>query len=85
MRWPWSPVSLFLAHSVGRTSAGGRTCCPAVSSPFLSCLCSVIPKRDCVFSVETDGFLSYIYGSKFQFRSSERSAKKFKAKGTIDL
>ncbi|XP_045044368.2 ribonuclease P protein subunit p29 isoform X2 [Desmodus rotundus] len=45
----------------------------------------VIPKRDCVFSVETDGFLSYIYGSKFQFRSSERSAKKFKAKGTIDL
>lgn len=45
----------------------------------------VIPKLNCVFSVETDGFISYIYGSKFQLRSSERSAKKFKAKGTIDL
>ncbi|XP_055992618.1 ribonuclease P protein subunit p29 [Sorex fumeus] len=45
----------------------------------------VIPKQNCVFTVEIDGFLSYIYGSKFQLRSSERSAKKFKAKGTIDL
>ncbi|PNI38013.1 POP4 isoform 1 [Pan troglodytes] len=45
----------------------------------------VIPKLNCVFTVETDGFISYIYGSKFQLRSSERSAKKFKAKGTIDL
>lgn len=45
----------------------------------------VIPKLNCVFAVETDGFVSYIYGSKFQLRSSERSAKKFKAKGAIDL
>ncbi|XP_015223867.1 ribonuclease P protein subunit p29 isoform X1 [Lepisosteus oculatus] len=45
----------------------------------------VIPKRNSVFSVEIDGFISYIYGSKFQLRSSERSAKKFKVKGTIDL
>lgn len=45
----------------------------------------VIPKLNCVFTVETDGFISYIYGSKFQLRSSERSAKKFKAKGTTDL
>ncbi|MFT7816805.1 ribonuclease P protein subunit p29 [Arapaima gigas] len=45
----------------------------------------VIPKRGSVFSVEIDGFVSHIYGSKFQLRSSERSAKKFKAKGTIDL
>ncbi|KAF6288820.1 POP4-like protein, ribonuclease P/MRP subunit [Rhinolophus ferrumequinum] len=45
----------------------------------------VIPKLNCVFAVETDGFISYIYGSKFQLRSSERSAKKFKAKGTTDL
>ncbi|XP_023582552.1 ribonuclease P protein subunit p29 [Trichechus manatus latirostris] len=45
----------------------------------------VIPKLNCVFAVEIDGFISYIYGSKFQLRSSERSAKKFKAKGTIDL
>lgn len=45
----------------------------------------VIPKLNCVFTMETDGFISYIYGSKFQLRSSERSAKKFKAKGTTDL
>ncbi|KAJ8249429.1 hypothetical protein GJAV_G00234760 [Gymnothorax javanicus] len=45
----------------------------------------VIPKRHSVFAVEIDGFVSYIYGSKFQLRSSERSAKKFKVKGTIDL
>lgn len=38
-----------------------------------------------MFSVEIDGFVSHIYGSKFELRSSERSAKKFKAKGTIDL
>ncbi|XP_012670260.1 ribonuclease P protein subunit p29 [Clupea harengus] len=45
----------------------------------------VIPKRNSVFSVEIDGFVSHIYGSKFELRSSERSAKKFKARGTIDL
>ncbi|XP_028258517.1 ribonuclease P protein subunit p29 [Parambassis ranga] len=45
----------------------------------------VIPKRNSVFSVEICGFVSYIYGSKFEQRASERSAKKFKVKGTIDL
>ncbi|XP_060109972.1 ribonuclease P protein subunit p29 [Heteronotia binoei] len=45
----------------------------------------VIPKLNNVFSMEIDGFVSYIFGSKIQFRASERSAKKFKAKGTIDL
>lgn len=46
---------------------------------------SVVPKLNNVFSLEIDGFISYIYGSKFQLRASERSAKKFKLKGTIDL
>lgn len=45
----------------------------------------VIPKRNSVFAVEINGFVSHIYGSKFELRSSERSAKKFKLKGTIDL
>ncbi|KAM6943528.1 ribonuclease P protein subunit p29 [Xenentodon cancila] len=45
----------------------------------------VIPKRNSVFSVEINGFVSHIFGSKFQQRASERSAKKFKVKGTIDL
>ncbi|XP_069822314.1 ribonuclease P protein subunit p29-like isoform X4 [Dendropsophus ebraccatus] len=45
----------------------------------------VVPKLNCVFSLEIDGFISYIYGSKLQMRASERSAKKFKAKGSIDL
>lgn len=45
----------------------------------------VIPKRNSVFSVEIGGFTSFIYGSKFEQRASERSAKKFKVRGTIDL
>ncbi|XP_062273058.1 ribonuclease P protein subunit p29 [Scomber scombrus] len=45
----------------------------------------VIPKRNSVFSVEINGFVSHIYGSKFEQRASERSAKKFKVRGTIDL
>ncbi|KAK2914046.1 hypothetical protein Q8A67_002445 [Cirrhinus molitorella] len=45
----------------------------------------VIPKRNSVFSVEIGNFVTHIYGSKFELRSSERSAKKFKVKGTIDL
>ncbi|XP_059848924.1 ribonuclease P protein subunit p29 [Hypanus sabinus] len=45
----------------------------------------VIPKQNNIFSVEIDGFVSYIYGNMFQLRSSERSVKKFKGKGSIDL
>uniref|UniRef100_A0A8D2L555 Ribonuclease P protein subunit p29 n=1 Tax=Varanus komodoensis TaxID=61221 RepID=A0A8D2L555_VARKO len=45
----------------------------------------IIPKQNNVFSMETDGFVSYIYGSRIQFRASERSAKKFKGRGTLDL
>ncbi|KAK7176163.1 hypothetical protein R3I93_000429 [Phoxinus phoxinus] len=45
----------------------------------------VIPKRNSVFSMEIGDFVTHIYGSKFELRSSERSAKKFKVKGTIDL
>uniref|UniRef100_H3CLN9 Ribonuclease P protein subunit p29 n=1 Tax=Tetraodon nigroviridis TaxID=99883 RepID=H3CLN9_TETNG len=45
----------------------------------------VIPKRNSVFSVEISGFTSFIYGSRFEQRASERSAKKFKVRGTIDL
>ncbi|XP_034536127.1 ribonuclease P protein subunit p29 [Notolabrus celidotus] len=45
----------------------------------------VIPKRNSVFAVEINGFVSHIYGTKFEQRASERSAKKFKVKGTIDL
>ncbi|XP_057696124.1 ribonuclease P protein subunit p29-like isoform X1 [Corythoichthys intestinalis] len=45
----------------------------------------VIPKRNSVFEVEINGFSSYIYGNKFEYRASERSAKKFKISGSIDL
>ncbi|CAL8379866.1 unnamed protein product [Arctogadus glacialis] len=45
----------------------------------------VIPKKNSVFAVEVNGFVSHIYGSKFQYRASERSVKKFKVKGSIDL
>lgn len=45
----------------------------------------VIPKRNSVFEVEVNGFVSHIYGSRIEQRASERSAKKFKSKGAIDL
>lgn len=45
----------------------------------------VIPKRNSVFSVEINGFVSHIYGNRFEQRAGERSAKKFKVRGTIDL
>ncbi|CAL1604595.1 unnamed protein product [Knipowitschia caucasica] len=45
----------------------------------------VIPKRLSVFEIEVNGFVSHIYGSGIEQRASERSAKKFKYKGAIDL
>ncbi|CAN0066331.1 ribonuclease P protein subunit p29 isoform X1 [Lampetra fluviatilis] len=45
----------------------------------------VIPKRKSIFTVAFGGFVSHIYGSMLCMRSSERSAKKFKAKGSVDL
>ncbi|XP_054626847.1 ribonuclease P protein subunit p29 [Dunckerocampus dactyliophorus] len=45
----------------------------------------VIPKRNSVFEVEINGFISSIYGNRFAHRASERSAKKFKGSGSIDL
>ncbi|XP_014305027.1 ribonuclease P protein subunit p29 [Myotis lucifugus] len=74
-----SPGSSFLEPRGQDCSRG------ACAGPPLGLCSAVIPKLGCVFSVETDGFVSYIHGSKFQLRSSERSAKKFKAKGTMDL
>ncbi|XP_033492157.1 ribonuclease P protein subunit p29 isoform X2 [Epinephelus lanceolatus] len=56
-----------------------------LKADFHGAILTVIPKRNSVFSVETNGFVSYIYGSKFEQRASERSAKKFKVRGTIDL
>lgn len=80
---PWVPHTGQLASEMG---VGGSARAPWGASPRpVLRFCAVIPKLNCVFSVETDGFVSYIYGSKFQLRSSERSAKKFKAKGAIDL
>nr|XP_057934653.1 ribonuclease P protein subunit p29 [Doryrhamphus excisus] len=45
----------------------------------------VIPKRNSIFEVEVNGFISSIYGNRFHHRSSERSAKKYKLSGSIDL
>uniref|UniRef100_A0A3P8URR8 Ribonuclease P protein subunit p29 n=1 Tax=Cynoglossus semilaevis TaxID=244447 RepID=A0A3P8URR8_CYNSE len=45
----------------------------------------VIPKRNCVFSVEINGFVSHINGCMFEQRASERATKKFKVRRAIDL
>ncbi|KAG8144074.1 hypothetical protein E2320_001195 [Naja naja] len=60
-------------------------CVKSFNRKAFSGLLSVIPKRNNIFSIEMDGFVSYIYGSRIQFRASERSAKKFKGQGTMDL
>lgn len=68
-----------------------RICSSVIPSGLLTffpsslSLSTVIPKRNSVFSMEIGDFVTHIYGSKFELRSSERSAKKFKVKGTIDL
>ncbi|XP_015420189.1 PREDICTED: ribonuclease P protein subunit p29 [Myotis davidii] len=81
---PGDPASRFPGSSF--LEPRGQGCSRrACAGPPRGLSSAVIPKLGCVFSVETDGFVSYIHGSKFQLRSSERSAKKFKAKGTMDL
>ncbi|EGW12709.1 Ribonuclease P protein subunit p29 [Cricetulus griseus] len=69
-------TSSFLCMNSG--SSISETCATVLNQ-------TLIPKLNCVFTIEIDDFISYIYGSKFQLRASERSAKKFKVKGTIDL
>ncbi|XP_024862443.1 ribonuclease P protein subunit p29 isoform X2 [Kryptolebias marmoratus] len=56
-----------------------------LKADFHGAIITVIPKRNSVFAIEINGFVSHIYGSKFEQRASERSAKKFKVRGTIDL
>eukprot|EP00117_Sycon_ciliatum_P001452 scpid64303/ scgid7111/ Ribonuclease P protein subunit p29 len=45
----------------------------------------VIPKAHTVFTFELGGFHMTLYGNQLGSRASERSAKKFKSKPTIDL
>ncbi|KAJ3155240.1 RNase P/RNase MRP complex subunit [Geranomyces variabilis] len=44
-----------------------------------------IPKRNAVFTFETQGRLFTLYGSQIRFRAGERAAKKFKDKPTVDI
>lgn len=45
----------------------------------------MIPKANSVFTFELGGFVFTIHGNHFRYRSSERSARKFKRKPTTDL
>ncbi|XP_078368475.1 ribonuclease P protein subunit p29-like [Oculina patagonica] len=45
----------------------------------------MIPKAHSVFTFELEGFMFTIHGNHFRYRSSERSARKFKPKPTTDL
>lgn len=44
-----------------------------------------IPKAANVFTFECQGFVFTLHGNHFRFRPSERSARKFKYKPTVDL
>ena len=48
-------------------------------------LFAVIPKANSVFSFELEQFVFTVHGNHFRYRSSERSARKFKPKPTTDL
>lgn len=58
-----------------------------LTKPKVSCLVflSVIPKANSVFTFELEGFVFTIHGNHFRYRSSERSARRFKPKPTVDL
>jgi len=45
----------------------------------------MIPKANSVFTFELEGFVFTIHGNHFRYRSSERSARRFKPKPTVDL
>uniref|UniRef100_A0A8C4QDY8 Ribonuclease P protein subunit p29 n=1 Tax=Eptatretus burgeri TaxID=7764 RepID=A0A8C4QDY8_EPTBU len=45
----------------------------------------VLPKHGNVFEIKFGPFSTLIYGSKFCVRAAERTAKKFKTRGSIDL
>ncbi|KAM9409516.1 ribonuclease P protein subunit p29 [Pholidichthys leucotaenia] len=45
----------------------------------------VVPKKNSVFEVEINGFVSHIYGGKIEQRAGIRSAKRYKTRTTIDL
>ena len=51
----------------------------------LPLLLTAIPKAHSVFSFELRGLLFNLHGNHMRFRSSERSARKFKDKTSIDL
>lgn len=48
-------------------------------------LIRTVPKANSVFTFTVCGFQFRLYGNHMRFRSSERSARKFKDKHTIDL
>lgn len=45
----------------------------------------MIPKANSVFNFELEQFVFTVHGNHFRYRSSERSARKFKPKPTTDL
>lgn len=45
----------------------------------------IIPKSECVFSFELDGFVFTLYGKHFSHRPADRCSKKYKTKATLDL
>ncbi|XP_057696132.1 ribonuclease P protein subunit p29-like isoform X2 [Corythoichthys intestinalis] len=81
----WKQYIIHLCNGLNPTSSPQSVQKKLVKADFHGAIIIVIPKRNSVFEVEINGFSSYIYGNKFEYRASERSAKKFKISGSIDL
>uniref|UniRef100_UPI0037E9631D ribonuclease P protein subunit p29 isoform X3 n=1 Tax=Semicossyphus pulcher TaxID=241346 RepID=UPI0037E9631D len=81
----WRQYIIDLCSGLKPTSSPQFVQQKLLKADFHGAIITVIPKRNSIFEVEINGFISHIYGSKFEQRASERSAKKFKVRGTIDL
>ncbi|XP_061132084.1 ribonuclease P protein subunit p29 isoform X8 [Syngnathus typhle] len=81
----WKQYIIDLCNGLKPTSSPHSVQQKLLKADFHGAIITVIPKRNSVFQVEINGFISFIYGNKFEQRASERSAKKFKFSGSIDL
>ncbi|ELR15129.1 uncharacterized protein ACA1_216310, partial [Acanthamoeba castellanii str. Neff] len=48
-------------------------------------VCAVVPKANNVFTFVVSSQVVTLYGNNFTYRSSDRSARKFKSKPSVEL
>ncbi len=95
---PARPFSLGQPHATAHTTAHtGESCALALSfllrvrslyrgcARVCVCVCAVVPKANNVFTFVVSSQVVTLYGNNFTYRSSDRSARKFKSKPSVEL